>query len=117
MPIKLPKPINEKTGEPSWRYRRLAIFLVSIWACYQLAELVDAADSRLNETIAWGWQLILIALVLGYTGFASIQDIVAIYTTRSGRPYSPDIQQLPPDPVVPDTVTVVNNVPPPDPAP
>jgi phosphoglycerol transferase MdoB-like AlkP superfamily enzyme len=75
-------------GDPSWRWRRIVIYAVVVWACYQLFLLIDAQDSRLNETIAWGWQVLIMALVLGYTGFATVQDVTAIWRTRSGKPYS-----------------------------
>lgn len=74
-------------GEPSWRYRRLVIYAVTIWACWQLYLLIDAQDTRLNETLAWGWQVLIITLVLGYTGFATVQDVIAIWRSRSGNPY------------------------------
>jgi hypothetical protein len=81
---------GKKNGEPSWRYRRLAIYAVTIWGCFQLWLLVDSQDTRVNETIAWGWQVMILALVLGYTGFATVQDMTAIWRTRSGKPYSQD---------------------------
>lgn len=78
------------SGEPSWIYRRVAIYAVTIWGCYQLFLLIDAQDSRLNEAIAFGWQVLIAALVLGYVGFATVQDIAAIWRTRSGKPYRED---------------------------
>jgi hypothetical protein len=95
-----------KPGEPSWRWRRIIIYAVLAFACWQLYRLVDASDSRLNETIAWGWQVIVMVLVTGYTGFATAQDIAAIWTTRTGRPYA----DPPVDPVsapLPENTTVV----------
>lgn len=83
-------------GEPSWRYRRIAIYGVVIWGCYQLALLVSAQDTRVNETIASGWHLLIGILVLGYTGFATIQDVAAIWRTRSARPYDDTVKE--PDP-------------------
>lgn len=50
--------------------------------------LLDAPDTRVNETIAWGMVLNVIASVLFYTGFATAQDITAIYATRTGLPYA-----------------------------
>lgn len=87
---------GNKNGEPSWRYRRLAIYAVTIWGCFQLWLLVDSQDTRVNETIAWGWQVMILALVLGYTGFATVQDITAIWRTRSGKPYREE-GRCPPD--------------------
>ena len=87
-----------KNGEPSWRWRRILIYAVLIWACVQLAVLVDASDTRVNETIAWGWLVLITALVLGYTGFATVQDVAAIWATRTGRPYAdPPVEPADPE--------------------
>ncbi|ESZ60632.1 hypothetical protein NL532_23965 [Mesorhizobium sp. C120A] len=97
-----------QTGEPSWKWRRIIIYTVLVWACYQLFLLIDAQDTRLNETIAWGWQLIVMVLVTGYTGFATAQDIAAIWTTRTARPYSdPPQEPTPPPPADNQTVVLV----------
>lgn len=106
----MPAP-KQKSGEPSWKWRRILIYVVLAWACYQLYILIDGEDSRLNETIAWGWQLIIMILVTGYTGFATAQDIAAIYTTRTARPYS-DPPQEPTPPPPPDNQTVIVQAPP-----
>lgn len=95
------------TGEPSWKWRRIIIYAVLAWACYQLFILVDAKDTRLNESIAWGWQLIVMVLVTGYTGFATAQDIAAIWTTRTARPYSDPPQAPTPPPPAEQTVVVM----------
>lgn len=101
---------KKNEGEPSWRYRRIMIYAVLIWAAYQLHLLINAPDSRVNETIAWGWQVIIMVVVLGYTGLATAQDIAAILTTRTGRPYAePPVEPTPPPP--PDNLMVVNNPP------
>lgn len=86
-----------KKGEPSWFYRRIAIYAVTIWGCYQLYIMIDAQDTRLNETIAWGWQVLIMVLVLGYVGFATVQDITAIWRVRSARPYQDEPEAPPPN--------------------
>ena len=86
---------GNRKGEPSWRYRRIVIYAVTLWACYQLFILIDAQDTRLNETLAWGWQVLIMVLVLGYTGFATVQDVMAIWRVRSARPYQ-DEPEVPP---------------------
>lgn len=85
------------------------IYAVLVWGCYQLWRLVDAEDSRLNETIAWGWQILIMVLVTGYTGFATAQDIAAIWTTRTARPYADPPQEPTPPPPAPvdQSITVV----------
>ncbi len=81
--------MKKPTGEPGWSWRRAAIFPVVAWGCWELHLLKAAADTRVNETIAFGWITLIAALVLGYTGFATAQDIAAIWRTRSGLPYAP----------------------------
>ena len=87
---------GNKKGEPSWRYRRIVIYTVTLWACYQLFLLIDSQDTRVNETIAWGWQVLIMVLVLGYTGFATVQDVMAIWRVRSAHPYREEPTEAPP---------------------
>lgn len=77
------------TGEPGWKWRRMIIFPVVAFAAWRLLELEDNPDSRLNEALAGNWFMIILVLVLCYTGFATIQDAIAIWRTKSGLPYSP----------------------------
>jgi len=95
------------TGEPSWRYRRLLTYAIIIWAAGMIWLLIDASDTRLNETIAWGLLGLILFAYGFYTGAATTQDVVAIMTTRSARPYAEDPKPIDP----PADVTVV--VPPP----
>lgn len=88
--VRAPK---KAVGEPSWKWRRLMTFAVMLFAGWQLHRLTSMPDTRVNETIAWGWQVLMSVLALGYTGFATAQDIAAIWTTRSAQPY----QEPPPD--------------------
>jgi hypothetical protein len=78
---------KKKQGEASWTWRRAIIFPVVIWACYELHILINAPDTRVNETIAYGWQILIAILILGYTGFATVQDIAAIWRTGRAQPY------------------------------
>lgn len=80
--------MKKATGEPGWTWRRAIIFPVVIYACWQLRLLIDAPDTRVNETIAYGWMTLIGVLVMGYTGFATVQDVVAIWRLRTGRPYA-----------------------------
>lgn len=82
-------PVEAKsTGEPGWKWRRLVIFPALGFASWRLMMLEGAADTEINSTIAWGWFVLLYILLLCYTGFATIQDVVAIWATRSGLPYA-----------------------------
>ena len=91
-----------KRGEPSWKWRRLMTFVVMSFSAWQLHRLSTLPDTRVNETIAWGYQVLLCVLALLYTGFATIQDVVAIWTTRTARPYAdPPLEPAPlPEPPV-----------------
>lgn len=95
---------SKKNGEPGWSWRRAAIFPVVAWGCRELSLLKAAADTQVNETIAFGWITLIAALILGYTGFATAQDIAAIWRMKTGRPYAdPEVgsyhqSQAPSDP-------------------
>jgi hypothetical protein len=78
----------KSSGEPGWSWRRVVIFpnvIGSFWIVYVL---INGPDTRVNETIAWGMVLNIITSVFFYTGFATAQDIVAIFATRTGLPYA-----------------------------
>lgn len=77
-----------KTGEPSWRWRRIVIFTVTAFCLWQINGLVDALDSELNRLIAYGLLVLSGVLVLGYTGFATVQDVIAIWRTGRALPYA-----------------------------
>lgn len=76
-----------KSGAPGWKWRRLIIFPVVGYACWQLMLLINAPDTKVNETIAYGWLFLIGVLVLAYTGFATVQDVFAIWRTGTGLPY------------------------------
>lgn len=90
--------MKKPSGEPGWKWRRAAIFPVVAWGCWELHLLKAAPDTRVNETIAFGWITLISVLVLGYTGFATAQDIAAIWRTRSGLPYALPQVDLPAEP-------------------
>lgn len=88
---------KRKSGKPEWGWRR-AVALVSIgFAFWQLNGLRYAADTRVNDTLAFGWLTFTAMIVLIYTGLATAQDIAAIWATRSALPYSPDSSPAAPD--------------------
>jgi hypothetical protein len=84
--------VSQSTGEPSWRWRRAVILATCLYCAVQIAFLVGAADTRVNETIAFGLVALMGVLILGYVGFATAQDIAAIMATRSATPYQPPTQ-------------------------
>lgn len=85
----MPKPREAKrSGEPAWQWRRAVIFPLIIFACWRLMIMENAPDTVVNQTIAWGWIILIISLVFFYTGFATAQDIAAILATRTGLPYA-----------------------------
>lgn len=77
----------KRTGEPGWKWRRLIIFPLVGYGCWQLMLLINAPDTKVNETIAYGWLFLIGLLVLAYTGFATVQDVIAIWRTGTGLPY------------------------------
>lgn len=77
------------TGEPSWKWRRLFLAGTLTASFLLLADIQDAADTRANESIAFGL-VTLIWVSLGYYfGLATWQDVTAIKTMRSALPYRP----------------------------
>lgn len=85
----LPPPTSRTTGEPSWRYRRIMAFAIAAFCAFMLAYLVNKADTELNRTIASGALAVLGLVFLLYSGFATVQDLVAIWRTGSALPYAP----------------------------
>jgi hypothetical protein len=85
----MPRPREaKKSGEPGWTWRRAVIFPLIIFACWRLMIMENAPDTVVNQTIAWGWIILIISLAFFYTGFATAQDITAILATRTGLPYA-----------------------------
>lgn len=110
---------TKPTGEPSWFWRRNLLFVVVAWSFFQIFLLVNGPDTRVNDTISWGLVLLIMVLVTGYTGLATAQDIAAIWTTRTAKPYAdPPQEPTPPPPADNQTVVVVQPKPiDPDPPP
>jgi hypothetical protein len=100
---------SKKSGEPGWSWRRWVIFPNIAVSFFLLYLIIIGPDSRVNETVAWGLVLNIIASVMFYTGFATAQDIAAIFATRSGLPYS---AQSSPALPTPGTEQGVEGVPP-----
>jgi hypothetical protein len=94
------KPLQEAkpTGEPGWNWRKAIIFPAVIWCFYCLKMLEGGVDTRLNGDLAWGYQMLVMVLILGFTGLATVQDIAAIWATKSGLPYSPQSSPAEPTP-------------------
>lgn len=99
-----------KTGEPSWLYRRWLVYAVVVVCFALLYRLIDSPDTRVNDTIAWSLCMIIMVLVAWYTGAATVQDIIAMMTMRTARPYA-DVP-LEPTPAPLDPAVVVVNQPP-----
>lgn len=103
MPI-LPKPSNQTTGEPSWRWRRAMAFTLMAFCCFMIAGLgllPPVPDTRVNETIITSSFWLLGTVFLLYGGFSTAQDIAAILAVRSGRPYAENPVSAPPAPIAP----------------
>ena len=106
----LPPPTNLTTGEPSFRWRRVSFFLI-VGVCFlhlpALAFLPAIPDTTVNRQIVEGSFDLIGWAFLVYAAGAGAQDIAAIVTTRSARPYadplaqpgSPQVAAPPPSPV------------------
>ncbi len=86
----LPSKKKRKTGKPEWGWRRLIVIVAVFFCFWQLNGLRSATDTRVNDTLAFGYLTLVAVLVLTYAGLATAQDIAAIWATRSALPYSPD---------------------------
>jgi hypothetical protein len=89
------------SGEPGWNWRKGLIFPVVVWCLWRIMAMEGTVDSRLNADIVWGYQMLVMVLVLGFTGLATVQDIAAIWATKSGLPYSPQSSPAEPTPNTP----------------
>lgn len=86
----LPPPSNEVTGEPSFRWRRIAFFGIVGFCLLFLPILaylpeIPTNNLRVAESLIdlAGWAFLV------YAAGASAQDITAIVATKSARPYAP----------------------------
>lgn len=103
---KLPPPSNLTTGEPSFRWRRISFFVIVGYGMLSIPVLpylppLDDNDLEVVKALIdmIGWAFLIYA-----TG-AGAQDIAAIISTRSGRPYADNVQSTAPPP--PDQTVVV----------
>lgn len=107
--LRLPPPTSQTTGEPSFRWRRISFFLI-VGLCFlqlpAMAFLPSIPDTAVNRLIVEGTFDLVGWAFLVYAAGAGAQDIAAIVTTRSARPYSPEFNPGPP--ASPTNMTVVN---------
>lgn len=92
-------------GEPVWFYRRIVLFATLAYCAAFQWRLIGAEDTRLHDTMASVNGLLMGALVLGYLGFATVQDVAAFRTSGTALPYAPppptDPMAAPPTGTVP----------------
>ena len=81
---------KRQSGKPTWWWRRGIVIVTVLFCFWQLNGLRIATDTRVNDTLAFGYLTLVAVLVLTYAGLATAQDIAAIWATRSGLPYSPE---------------------------
>lgn len=88
---------SKPSGEPGWFWRRWILFPNIIASFVGLWWMRDGPDTVVNQVIAQGffWNIILSIII--YTGFATFQDIAAIWVTKSGRPYQQEMQPAEPE--------------------
>jgi hypothetical protein len=89
---------GDSTGAASWVWRRsLALVIVGV-ALWRLSAMENAPDTRVNDTIAWTWGLLIFSIYALYAGFATADNLLAVFVTKSALPYSP--ASSPADPAV-----------------
>lgn len=76
------------SGEPGWKWRKMLMFPIVGVAVWRLIALESAADTMVNQIQVQGWFWLLFGYFCVFTGFATAQDITAIFATRSGLPYA-----------------------------
>jgi|SRR5215217_743502 len=91
------------SGEPGWTWRRSVLIAIIGVSFYLLWIIVQGPDSRTNETIAVGLIWAIFGSGLIYAGFATVQDLTAIWVTKSALPYSPKSSPSEPTPGTPAT--------------
>lgn len=77
----------KKNGEPGWLYRRWLVFPVVAYSAVQLELLRHTDSTEVLKALIWAHWFIVVALVFMYTGFATVQDVIAIIKTGRGLPY------------------------------
>lgn len=99
---RIPPPTNLTTGEPSFRWRRISFFLI-VGLCFlqlpALALMPAIPDTLVNQKIVEGVIDLVGWAFLVYAAGAGAQDIAAIVTTRSARPYAENPVPTPAPPV------------------
>jgi hypothetical protein len=79
---------SKPSGEPGWLRRWIFTALFMSFCAWRMVGLENAPDTRVNETLSWGYVIMMMVSFIGVTGFATAQDIAAIVATRSGFPYA-----------------------------
>lgn len=80
----------KKTGEPGWLWRRSITIVIILFSLAMILFMKDAADTLVNRTIVESVFMLVTVFGLGYTGLATVQDVAAIWRTKSGLPYRED---------------------------
>lgn len=103
--LRMPPPSNVTTGEPSFRWRRIAFFGIVGYAFLAVPLLaflppIDDNAVKIAQSLIdmAGWAFLV------YAAGAGAQDITAIVTTRSAKPYAENVQSVDAPPQAPTTV-------------
>lgn len=89
------------SGEPGWSWRRSVLIGIIVAAFALLIAIINGPDTRVNETLGVWLMITIMCCGFIYTGFASVQDVVAIIVTKSALPYSPQSSPAEPTPGTP----------------
>ncbi len=77
----------KKTGEPGWTYRRWLVFPSMAFSMVQLELLRRTESVEVAKLLVYTHGFTMVCMVFFYTGFATIQDVIAIIKTGRGLPY------------------------------
>lgn len=79
--------VKKPEGQPGWLFRRWLVFPTVLFSAAQLEMLRRTDSVEVMKALIWAHWFIVVALVFMYTGFATVQDIIAIIKTGRGLPY------------------------------
>jgi hypothetical protein len=83
-------PVTKHTGEPRWAIRRLIVLPTVVWAAWEVHTVINdpTTEPDTKKMLAKYLVYLLAFCVATFSGLATIQDIIAIWRTGTGRPYA-----------------------------
>lgn len=83
-------PAIKHTGEPRWAIRRLIVLPTVVWSAWEVHTVInDPMTEPDTKRLLAKYLIYLLAFcVATFSGLATVQDIIAIWRTGTGRPYA-----------------------------